>query len=161
MIVIGESEETWTGLHSHPPYLEKRKCVSTSLMWIFGILHAPRHKTPSLITLDRRCRRSWCILHAPRHKTPSLIMLDHQRTKRCSSMCQSEQEWLLTIGTCSVPGFGENKLTWRKVVYCWRKEIKSSTRLMSSICCPHCCPQVWSRDVVQPPIFWTVSLKRK
>ena len=32
IIVNGESKATRTGLHGPPPYLEKRKCVSTSLM---------------------------------------------------------------------------------------------------------------------------------
>ena len=32
IIVTGESKATRTGLHDPPPYLEKRKCVSTSLM---------------------------------------------------------------------------------------------------------------------------------
>ena len=32
IIVNGESKATQTGLHSPPPYLEKRKCVSTRLM---------------------------------------------------------------------------------------------------------------------------------
>ena len=32
IIVIGESKATRTGLHGRPPYPEKRKCVSSSLM---------------------------------------------------------------------------------------------------------------------------------
>ena len=67
-----------------------------------------------------------CILHALRHRTHSLIIVGTPMDKQCCCICHSVQVWLQTRGTCSGPRLTEKTgLTWRKVVHCWSKEIKS------------------------------------